>query len=259
MEAVNALLRGEVDLASTAEFPLVKRAFDQEKISAIASIDKSQVQKFIARIDRGIESASDLKGKKIGVTLGTISHFYLARFLAFNNINLQEVTLVNINPADSLGAITKGDVDAMIIWQPYVDAIENALGDNALTWLVQDTRMTYIIEVAKNDWIAQNPDIVLRFIKALSLAENYLNQNQEQTKLMIQKKLNYTNSYMATTWGANQFSLALDQAFIMAMEDEARWMMENKLTAAKEMPNFLDYIYLDAMEQIRPESVTIIR
>jgi hypothetical protein len=43
------------------------------------------------------------------------------------------------------------------------------------------------------------------------------------------------------------------------MEDEARWMIKNKLTKEKNVPNFLDYIYEDALKAVKPEAVNIIR
>jgi NitT/TauT family transport system substrate-binding protein len=43
------------------------------------------------------------------------------------------------------------------------------------------------------------------------------------------------------------------------MEDEARWMIKNKLTTEKNIPDFLDYIYLDGMKAVKPEAVSIIR
>ncbi len=259
MEAVNAIFNGEVDMAATAEFPLVKKALNQEKISAIVSIDKSQLQDLIGRKDRGIQNVLDLRGKRIGVTLGTIAQFYLGRFLMLHGINLQDVTMVDINPSESVGALTKGDVDAIIIWQPYANAIENALGNNAAIWPVQSSQETYIVEVAKNDWISQHPDVVRRYIKALAQAEDYFVQHPAQTKSMMQRKLNYTDAYMAAAWDKNQFSLLLDQSLILAMEDEARWMIKNNLTTEKQVPNFLDYIYEDELKAIKPEAVNIIR
>jgi NitT/TauT family transport system substrate-binding protein len=43
------------------------------------------------------------------------------------------------------------------------------------------------------------------------------------------------------------------------MEDEARWMIENKLTTKTTIPNFLDYLYLDGLLTVKPEAVNIIR
>lgn len=188
MEAVNALFSSEVDFAATAEFPLVKKALDKEKISAIASIDKSQLQDLIGRKDHGILNVSDLKGKRIGVTLGTIAQFYLGRFLMLHGINLQDVTIVNVNPSESEDALTKGTVDAIVIWQPYANTIENALANNVVIWPVQSSQTTNIVEVAKNDWIARHPDIVRRYVNALAQAEEYYVQHPDQAKSMMQKK-----------------------------------------------------------------------
>ncbi len=42
------------------------------------------------------------------------------------------------------------------------------------------------------------------------------------------------------------------------MEDSARWAIKNKLTDAKKVPNYLDYIYTDALKAVMPEAVRIV-
>ena len=64
---------------------------------------------------------------------------------------------------------------------------------------------------------------------------------------------------MDTVWQQNQFSLTLDQSLVLAMEDEARWMIANNLTNATAVPDFRQYIYTDGLESVRPGSVNIIR
>jgi len=56
-----------------------------------------------------------------------------------------------------------------------------------------------------------------------------------------------------------EFTIILPQALIVAMEDQARWRIKNKLTEATQVLNYLDYIYFDALEEVKPEAVTIIR
>jgi hypothetical protein len=43
------------------------------------------------------------------------------------------------------------------------------------------------------------------------------------------------------------------------MEDEARWMIKNKLTSEKKVPDFINYIYVDRLKAVKPEAVNIIR
>ncbi len=258
MAAVNDVLNGKLAIAATAEFPLVTNALMGKNISALAGIGKFQLQDLIARKDRGIENISDLVGKTIGVPFGTISQFYLGRFLELNDLSFQDVTVVNVTPTGALDAIINGTVDAVIIWQPYAYAIENQLSSNSVVWSPQSSQALYIVEVANNDWIKENPDIVARFIKSLAQAEAYYINNPSSTEVMIQRGLNYTDGYMAKVWPSQQISLSLDQSLIITMDDEARWMINNKLTNATVIPNFLDYIYLDGLIAVKPDSVTII-
>jgi NitT/TauT family transport system substrate-binding protein len=45
----------------------------------------------------------------------------------------------------------------------------------------------------------------------------------------------------------------------VATEDEARWMITNNLTRDKQVPDFLNYIYVDGLNAVKPEAVNIIR
>ncbi len=258
MAAVNDVLNGKLDIAATAEFPLVNNALKGQNISALACIGKFQLQDLIARKDHGIQNISDLKGKTIGVPLSTISQFYIGRFLDLNGLSLENVKIVNVNPAGAMDAIMNETVDAVIIWQPYAYAIEDRLGSNAVIWSPQSSQATYILEVANNDWIKENPDIANHFVKALSQADTYLINNPSKTQTMIQKGLNYTDGYMAAVWPKQQISISLDQSLIVALNDEARWLIENNLTNATSVPNFLNNINLDSLKDVKPASVNII-
>ena len=258
MAAVNDLSTGKLDIAATAEFPLVTNALNGKNISALACIGKFELQDLIARKDHGINNISDLAGKTIGVPLGTISQFYIGRFLELNNLNLENVWIVNISPTNAMDAIVNGSVDAVIIWQPYAYVIEEHLGSNAVVWSPQSSQALYIVEVANNKWIKENPNVAQRFIKSLSQAENYYVNNPSKTESMIQKGLNYSDGYMTAVWPNQKISLFLDQSLILALNDEAQWLINNHLTNTTVTPNFINYVYVDGLKSVKPESVNII-
>jgi len=257
--AHNGLLKGEVDIAVPAEYPLIGSAFKKEKVRAIASIDKVQYFYLIARKDRGIENTSYLRGKKIGVVRKTIAEFYLGRFLNIHGMNMGQVTLVDIDPSRSEDAIMNGDIDAIISRPPYVNGIEERLGANAVIWQAQSGQLLYAIMVGRNDWIAEHPEPVNRLLSSLARAEEYIIRHPAEAKAILKKNLNLTDDDVNRIWSENQFSLSLDQSLILAMEDEARWMINNNLTTEKNVPDFLDYIYEDSLKTVKPEAVNIIR
>ncbi len=257
--AFNELLKGGVDIAIPAEYPLIGAAFKGEKVRTIASIDKVSYFHLIGLKDRGIKEISHLKGKKIGVVRKTIAEFFLGRFLLLNGLKIEQVTLVEVSPSRSEEAILKGEVDAIVSRPPYVHPIEERLGSNAVLWPAQSGQALYAILIGRNDWIERHPETIQRFLRSLVLAEEYLILHPAEAKAFLGKKLNLTDPGLNKAWSENQFSLSLEQSLITAMEDQARWMIANKLTDAKAVPDFLNYLYADGLKAVKPEAVNIIR
>ena len=259
--SLDGMLNGETDITvGTTEFPLVGRAFQKARIRTIGSIDKSEFVYLIGRKDRGIEKVSDLRGKKVGTTLRTIAEFHLGRFLELHGLNMGDITLVDVKtPAEWVNAVVKGDIDAIATAQPYASLAKERLGANAIFWPAQSSQLQYGLISSTEEWIAKHSESVRRLLRSLVQAEEYAIRNPPEAKAIVQKALNLKASYMETVWSQNQFVLSLDQDLILAMEDEARWMIKNNLTKEKQVPNFLAYISEDGLKAIKPGAVNIIR
>ena len=259
-DALDGLLSGEADIVvGTTEFPFTVRALNQARISTIASMSKSEFIYLVGRVDRGINDVSDLKGKTIGTTLGTIAHFYLGRFLELNGLSFQDVTFVDLKtPTEWVDAVVNGSIDAVATAQPYVEMANEGLGENAVAWSIQSSQPLYAQAISTDEWIAGHPELCSRFLRSLYQAEAFVINHPAEAKAIVKSQMNFSDSYVETVWHQNQFSLSLDQSLILAMEGEARWLISNNLTNAKAIPNFLDYIYLDGLETVKPESVNII-
>jgi NitT/TauT family transport system substrate-binding protein len=257
--AVNGLLKDEVDIALTTEFVIVGKSLQKQGVLDLATIDKSMPFFIIARTDRGIKTTADLKGKRIGVPRQTITEFYLGRMLELNGMRIQQVTMVDTKPSDPAGTIAGGAVDAIVTWEPHVTQIRQQMENGVIIWPAQSGQVSYWSVVSTPRWINQHPDLVRQFLKSLAQAEEYIIQHPAEANAILQKRLKLNDTYMATVWSQNQFSLSLDQSLITAMEDEARWMIKNNLTTEKQVPDFLDYIYEDGLKAVTPKKVKIIR
>lgn len=257
--AAEGMLKGEVNIATAAELAIVRNAFTRQDLVTLASIDRFMHMKLVARADRGIKDIPDLKGKKIGVPLKSAADFMLGRFLDLNGIKTDQITIVDVQAPQAVAAMTNGEVDALVAWQPNVLAIKDRLGENAIIWSVQSGQPMYCVVVAPGSWVKGNPDVVKRFLTSLKQAEEYLLLNPSPARSIVQTRLNYDDRYMDTMWPDHELSVQLDQSLITAMEDQARWMIANRLTMETLVPNFLDYTYEDALEAIKPDGVKVIR
>ena len=66
----------------------------------------------------GIGSVKELKGKKIGVEIGFVSHLLLLDALKQNGMSEADVELVNVPTNETPQVLASGQVDAIVAWQP---------------------------------------------------------------------------------------------------------------------------------------------
>jgi ABC-type nitrate/sulfonate/bicarbonate transport system substrate-binding protein len=257
--ALDGLFNREVDLATDSEFAFANEILSGRGIRTIGSISRSSIESLVARKDRGINTLSDLKGKTIGVPLGSRPEFALDRYLFFQNIDPSSVTLVNVPVNKSVDALVNGEVDAVAAWQPYIDRMIDQMGDGVVVWDVQEDQPSYTLVMCMEKWISDNPELADRFLKALVKAEDYLIKNPDEAKTLIQQKLNYDDVYMTSVWPDYNFSVILDQTLVITLEDQARWIISNNPSSEKQTPNFVIYISTNALKAIKPGAVNIIR
>ncbi len=257
--AVDGLLRGEADIALTTEFVIVGNLFQKRHTVDIATIDKSVFFYIVARSDRDIKTGSDLKGKIIGVPSQTICEFYLGRTLNLCGIELKRVAMVDTKASDPGSTLASGNVDAVVTWEPHATNLKQQFGDRVTILPAQSNQPSYWSTVSTQAWVDNHKGLVKRFLQSLVKAEEYIVFNEDKAKAIIKKRLGYDDTYIAAFWPKNQFSVSLDQSLIFALEDEARWMINNNLTAEKQVPDFLNCIYEEGLKEVRPGSVNIIR
>jgi ABC-type nitrate/sulfonate/bicarbonate transport system substrate-binding protein len=257
--AVKELLAGNADLAYAAEFVGVANSFQSPELRIIATTAKINNLYFIIRSDRGISKPSDLKGNTIAVPKGSVAEFFLGRYLTLNGMNTSEITVLHLAPADAIKSVVTGDADAVLIWEPYASQTEQQLGGNSLRWRAQSGQFYYWVTYARSDMVRDKPEMIRKYLRALDEAEMFATSHEPQTKEILQRRLNMTDESVDSTLKDYRYVLSLDQALIVEMEDEARWMAEQNMTGGNPRPSYLDMVSQDALREVKPSAVTIIR
>jgi NitT/TauT family transport system substrate-binding protein len=259
LATTDALLKGQAELGTMAEFLMVSNTLQKKPLRILGTMDKTMTMELIGLKNRGVTKASDLAGKRIGLGLGTSSEFYLGRFLEINGRNIGDVTVVNTPPAKLRDAVSSGTVDAVVAWAPYSTQIKELSPGNTVAWQVQSGQSVFGLIVGTNDWVTSHPDTVSRFWRSLAQAQGFLTRHPDEAKEILRRNVGYEMSYIDSIWPQYDFSLSLDQSLIIAMEDEARWMIKNNLTTEKQVPVFANFINENGLKAVRPEAVNIIR
>lgn len=114
---IEALNGDALDLGSGSEIPATFAARQKANVRFIAVIHEDlNNQITAARKETAIRSIADLKGKRVGYVRATTSHYYLTKQLAEVGLSFNDITPVNLSPADGLSAFDRGDIDAWAIY-----------------------------------------------------------------------------------------------------------------------------------------------
>lgn len=259
--ALKDVLEGKADFATVAETPAMFAILNGEKIAIIASIMSSQKNHaIVARKDLGILSPQDLKGKKIATTPGITSDFFMDGFLTVRGIARKELTVVNLNPEELENAIVNGDVDAVSAFHPFLAQVQKRLGEKGMTFYDEGLSYTETFNlVATQEFVRKNPEKVRKMLRALVKAEKLAKEYPAEAQKLVAQFTGIAPGTVAETWAISNFDLTLNQTLVLVLEDESEWAIENGLTSARKVPNYLDYIYFDGLKAVKPEAVRILQ
>jgi len=258
--ALREVLEGKADFATVAETPVMLAIMKGEKISIIATIQTSSKNSaIIARKDKGILTLKDLKDRKIGVTSGTTSDFFLDAMLATHGISRKDVKIIDLKAEEIPAALENGDVDAASAFTPYINYAQKKLGNRGIMFYDEDIYTWTFNVVATQEFIRNNPGKVKKLLRALIRAEEFVKQSQDEAQKIVADFSGMDMALVRNICANTTFGVSLDQSLLLALEDESRWAIENGLTQETKVPNYLDFIYLDGLASVKPKAVRIMR
>lgn len=258
--ALAGMLEGEVDAASTAAVPVVFQSFRRQDFRIAASIGAvTGLEKLVARRDLGIERPEDLRGRRIGTQRGSAVHFFLHLFLLKKGIPAEEVTLKFMKAEELPAALEEGRMEAFCMREPYVSEAVERLGEKAVVFDAPGIYYRSELLVAMDSVVEQKPEVVRALVGGMLRASEFVSDHPQQAIGVVAGRLGVRRERIEAMWPGFRSHVALTQALLAGMESQAEWALRASLAEGERIPNYLDFIYLGAMESEKPGAVTIIR
>lgn len=129
LDVMQAIIAGELDVGATASEAAISGRAKGIPIYVVAGFAKGGAR-LVARPDAGIKTVKDLKGKKVGVTRGSIQELLLATELGQNGISSsdapgKDVQLIYLGYPDLNAALLGKNLDAIMQTEPQASQALN--------------------------------------------------------------------------------------------------------------------------------------
>lgn len=123
----------------------------------------------------GINSVKDLKGKKVGVEIGFVSHLLLLNALEKNGMKESDVELVNVPTNETPQVLASGQVDAIVAWQPSSGmALKLVPGSKAIYTSADEPGLIYDVYAASPEVYATRKDDLKKLLKVWYRIVDYI-------------------------------------------------------------------------------------
>lgn len=197
-------------------------------------------------VSHDINTANDLKGKKVSVAFGTPSHTFLLKMLEASNLTYDDITVVEAPSAvDSATYFKAHKVDAAVVWSPDdADCVKNVPGSKVL--LSTHTASNIIADVfyAKKSYVERHHKELVSLIKGWLQGAAEINTDaaaKEKAVKILSAGLNLSddfsrnaiNNVRLTTYGDNMDFFGLNHSYLGMKGEELYIAMTSKYTKIK--------------------------
>jgi len=271
LAAKNAVLSRSADLGVVAITPVAAGTLRNEKGRLISTYVRSRAILKVATLrspgsSRTITLA-DLKSEwpkrrsRVGYVTGTVSEMLFDRLLQATGVTRSQLRAVALKPNLMGTALINGDVDYILIWEPFILRIPNSSGFEPSRKVLATMKSGSYYEmslslVTRPDVVASKSPALIEFLRTLGEVCENMKSNPETYRSRTEKLLHHKEGELSTVWNDIRFDLlpfdgvTADQKIAAwrkwsekQLLDEAAWVSNKTPSPKPEVPdNMADYI-----------------
>jgi len=208
---------------------------------------------FAAVAESTIRDVPSLRGRKVGVAIGTNSEQIAVEDLGKVGMTLKDVAVVNVEPPEMLAALERRDIVAYFTWEPWITRAKLALGDRVHTLPGTTDSVSQNDLYMDRGWIEKNPDVARRFLRAFKEANQFIKSNPQQATRMVSKVLKIEEAVVKELLPKCDYVLVLNDGTMGALKSDVQGLIASN--RMKPPFDFSGYVYPDLLRAVDPSVV----
>ena len=217
---------GQQDIGVIGDVPAVTAVVNGQNNVYIASEEGGTFCAMLVMEDSGINSVADLKGKKIGVTIGSTGQNLTQKILASAGLDFnKDIEAINVSMGDAQIVLTNHDVDAVVVWEPNVSRIAAIDGVKVLVDGGSVGFAGVNVVFARKDFVDANPDIVEAFLTQYTRAAKAFKENPEEYSEMISGIFNLDESLLLEASSKCNYTMEFTDVSTEGLQDTVSFLL----------------------------------
>jgi ABC-type nitrate/sulfonate/bicarbonate transport system substrate-binding protein len=231
-------------------------------VTPLANIGGTQA--VVARRSLALRSAKDLEGKRIGMAEGAGVFIAIRNMGKAMGVDISKLKFINMLPADQVAALSRGDIDLMACWEPWVTKAIEAGGEflfsgklsnlpgkkGPVDWMNFHSTMQ-----VTRDFLTKNPETITRMLMGLREATEFVNAHRTQAIDLLAPELHLKKTELAAMMNRNVYSMVVDDSFRQDCDAFTSFLYGGKKIPTE--PNIRHYTDFSMLARVDPSLVKV--
>ncbi len=167
--------------------------------------------RYQAIIGRGVPDLAAMKGKRIGVTIGSASDVFWQALLTKFKFNPKDYKVVNVEPPEMLAALERHDVDVVSSWEPWTSRILSGVPGAKVLTLNEGIFVIRDYVYLNKGWAEKNPAALKAFMLSMVEATKLLTEKPKEAAGYVAKTLKLEPKFTAQLMTRVDFEMRLNK------------------------------------------------
>jgi len=211
------------------------------------------MHRIVASAASGIRSPADLKGKRVGLQMGSSTHGGFLLFLKKNRLAPGDLTLIPLDPSDMPEAMLTGQIDAAVGSEPWPSNIEERVPASHHVATLSGLGNTYpLVMLVTERYAEEHPEAVVAALRATKQAVSFMRRDPDKAAGLIASATGVPVERERKIMDTLEWGVVLDDATINSLKQTADFLQaQGKIASMPDWSKTIDRSFIHRMSEAR--------
>ena len=221
--------------------------------NVVVAAETTQLVKWWAVVGRNLADMDALKGKKLGVALGSGSEVFWLAIIEKLKLNPKDYNVINVEPPEMVAALERGNIDAFVSWEPWLTRAVQSVSGAKILLNNEGILLPRTYLYMNKEWAEKNKPAAAAFVRSLIEANELTRTDRKQAARLVASVLKLEQPFAESLMEKLSYDIRLDQHSLDHLK-----MVEGQVKSVGKLAKPVDwngFVYPDLLKSLAPEKV----